>query len=486
MTQRRLDSIIANSPFTRGKKVAFQFEGKTMEGFKGEPLAMSLLASGVRVFGRSIKYHRPRGPICLHGHCNGCIMRVDGVPNQRTCEIPCASGIEVERQIGWPGTGHDVFRVMDWIYGDRMDHHSLFTSSGTMNRMAMGIVRKMSGFGHPPTADPPAINPIETIEAQSVVIGAGVAGIHAAMVLASEGHKVILLEQSDKIGGEMLDRSCSIKTDGHEAMSGWDARQDVRKQFSKIDDIELHQKMPVVAVYGHQDHLQVIATNDCETMDIRTNALVLANGAWDQVPLFQNNDLPGIFSIRALDRLVFGWGVVPGEPIALCGNADSTIRLALELHKEKVAIAAMITQREPDEEIEQLQSAGINVINGYKLHKARGRKYVSAIELVSDDEQNLVVDCGALAAEAPMAPAYELAHHAFCRVEFHSETGYTIVSDKCGRTNDKRIFAAGRCAGATDPDHAREQGKRAGMACALSLRPDKILEDKLGQLCEGR
>jgi len=241
-----------------------------------------------------------------------------------------------------------------------------------------------------------------------------------------------------------------------------------------------------VAVYSHKDYLQIIATNDCETMDIRTNALVLANGAWDQVPLFQNNDLPGIFSIQALDRLVFGWGVVPGEPIAIYGNDDSTINLALELNKAKVSIAAFITQRKPDEHTDRLKSAGISVLHGYELHKARGSKYISAIELICGDEQNLVIDCGALGAEAPVAPSYELAHHAFCRVEFHSESGYTVVTDECGRTNDNRIFAAGRCAGATNPDSSWEQGKKAGMACALSIRPDEKLEDKLENFCSGR
>ena len=77
---RRID-LSAGCPFTRGNPVQFQFEGRSLDGFDSEPLAMALLAAGVRVFGRSIKYHRPRGPTCLAAHCSGCMMRVDGVPS---------------------------------------------------------------------------------------------------------------------------------------------------------------------------------------------------------------------------------------------------------------------------------------------------------------------------------------------------------------------------------------------------------------------
>jgi len=49
----------------RSKKVTFSFDGKTLQGFQGDTVASAVLASGQRVFGRSFKYHRPRGVIGL-------------------------------------------------------------------------------------------------------------------------------------------------------------------------------------------------------------------------------------------------------------------------------------------------------------------------------------------------------------------------------------------------------------------------------------
>ena len=45
----------------RSKPLSFRFDGREYSGYAGDTLASALLASGVKLFGRSIKYHRPRG-----------------------------------------------------------------------------------------------------------------------------------------------------------------------------------------------------------------------------------------------------------------------------------------------------------------------------------------------------------------------------------------------------------------------------------------
>ena len=45
----------------REKIVNFKFDGQNFEGFEGDTVASALLASGKKLFGRSFKYHRPRG-----------------------------------------------------------------------------------------------------------------------------------------------------------------------------------------------------------------------------------------------------------------------------------------------------------------------------------------------------------------------------------------------------------------------------------------
>ncbi len=94
---------IENHPileFRKGKKVTFTFNGAAVEGYEGEPVAAALHAAGVRVLSHSRNYRRPRGFWCAIGNCSSCNMRVNGVPNVRTCVEPLLEGMIVETQQG--------------------------------------------------------------------------------------------------------------------------------------------------------------------------------------------------------------------------------------------------------------------------------------------------------------------------------------------------------------------------------------------------
>ena len=86
--------------YKHGKKVSFLFDGKGMEGFEGEPIAMALHANGVRIYRETPDMKRPRGFFCAIGKCSSCFMVVDGTPNVRTCVTPLKEGMKVETQRG--------------------------------------------------------------------------------------------------------------------------------------------------------------------------------------------------------------------------------------------------------------------------------------------------------------------------------------------------------------------------------------------------
>ena len=119
----------AHRRFDRGEPVTIEFEGQRYRGFAREPVAVALFASGVRVLSRSIKYHRPRAFFCLEGHCGACLMRVDGLPNTRSCLEPCHEGQVLRGQNAFPASDLDVLGAVDWLFPEGMDHHTLMTGS---------------------------------------------------------------------------------------------------------------------------------------------------------------------------------------------------------------------------------------------------------------------------------------------------------------------------------------------------------------------
>ena len=86
--------------FEKGRKIQFTFDGKTLEGFEGEPIAMALRSKGVLVHRVTARRNEPRGIFCAIGRCTDCIMVVDDVPNIRTCVEPLKEGMVVKTQRG--------------------------------------------------------------------------------------------------------------------------------------------------------------------------------------------------------------------------------------------------------------------------------------------------------------------------------------------------------------------------------------------------
>ena len=80
--------------------VKFTYDGKTLEGYEGEPIASALRVAGVMAHRYTAKKHEPRGVFCAIGRCTDCVMVVDGKPNVRTCITPLAEGMTVETQYG--------------------------------------------------------------------------------------------------------------------------------------------------------------------------------------------------------------------------------------------------------------------------------------------------------------------------------------------------------------------------------------------------
>jgi len=86
--------------FDKKEKVKFIFGGQELEGYKGESIQAALHAAGVKVLGKSLELHRPRGFYCAIGNCSSCQMVVNGVPNVKTCVTELEEGMVVETQEG--------------------------------------------------------------------------------------------------------------------------------------------------------------------------------------------------------------------------------------------------------------------------------------------------------------------------------------------------------------------------------------------------
>ena len=92
--------------------VRFTFDGRSYEGFEGEPLAVALLAADRRVLSRSFRFHRPRGLMCSTGSCGWCECEVDGRPSVRSCRVPLHEGLTARGEHAWPSVERDLVSLI--------------------------------------------------------------------------------------------------------------------------------------------------------------------------------------------------------------------------------------------------------------------------------------------------------------------------------------------------------------------------------------
>src|SRR5665213_1464420 len=100
------------SRIDRSKRITFSFDGRDVTGFAGDTVASAVLASGQKLFGRSFKYHRPRGVVGLGSEEMNALIGVGAdaqhEPNSRATQVEVFHGLVCVSQNRWPALRYDI------------------------------------------------------------------------------------------------------------------------------------------------------------------------------------------------------------------------------------------------------------------------------------------------------------------------------------------------------------------------------------------
>lgn len=429
----------------RGQPVEISLDGAAVRAFTGETLAAALHAGGRRILGRSLKYHRPRGSFCFDGHCGGCLVRVDGVPNLRACQLPCTPGADLRSQNAYPSAEHDVLGAVDVVFRRGMDHHGLMTGTRLGNRLANRVVRTLSGLGRLPDRVGAAAGDVEEVHADVIVIGGGPAGLAAATAAAQAGASVVLLDEQARVGG-------SLRVDPR---TGPDEAER-RRGALVAAGARLLEGHTVVGVFPEHAGGAIVAAGPDALVHLHAGAWVWATGGYSVNLPFEDNDRPGVIAARAAGRLLLDHAIVAGDRIVLVVDRAIAARSGAELAAYTDALAAALADA----------GATVEVVAADDVREVRGRGHVEGVVTRARS-----IDCDVVAVAAVPSAAAEGPRQHGCAVALSAEAGgFAVVADVDGVTAAPGVFAAGDVCGHLGPVAATAAGARAGARAAAHAR----------------
>jgi sarcosine oxidase subunit alpha len=328
------EEIDRKRPFT------FRWNGQTVPAFDGDTIASALAASGLRVFSRSYKYHRPRGLLTASYHDPGCFFQVGDEPNVRGAHRLAEPGLDVRSQNTWPSLGFDV-KAVNQLAGRFLGpgfYYKTFIKPQRLWPLYERVLQRFVHAGQISADTPRTVVDKRHAHPDVLVAGGGPAGLAAAVAAARAGARVMLVEEEYRLGGHLRWGGA----DDLAALAG------LRALVAATPGIEVHVNAVVAGRYDGNWTAVVqrgLPGGAEQLIKARAKVLVVAPGLIERPYVFAGNDVPGVMLSTAVRRLIGLHAVKPGErAVVLTANADGDAALA-DLRRAGVEVARVIDAR---------------------------------------------------------------------------------------------------------------------------------------------
>jgi sarcosine oxidase subunit alpha len=470
----------------RSQPLRFRFDGRECSGFAGDTLAAALLASGERILGRSFKYHRPRGLLAAGVEEPNVLVQVGtGAhvdPVLRATEVELYDGLVARAANCTPNACLDI--------GAMLRPFERFLPAAFYYKSMMwpgwhwyeGFIRRAAGLGRISGQPDPARYESQFAHCDVLVVGAGPAGLAAALAAARAGQRVLLCEQESRLGGRLLWDRCVVdggELRGAEARA-WLARTDAALRAHA--EVTILTRTTALGYFDHNaltllervtDHLGAGAPARLPRQrlwEVRAGRVILATGAIERPLVFPGNDRPGVMLAGAVRRYLGEFAVRAGAQAVIFTNNDEAYDTARALLEAGGQVSAVLDCRAAPRgsAVEAARSAGIKVLAGSVVVKTIGRRGVEAVVIRGADGRLFRVECDLLAVSGGSNPS----------VHLHSQSGADLEWNA-----DSLQFRPGRAAQA-----AASVGDAAGVATAIEAlwrvdAPGKAFIDLQHDVC---
>jgi len=448
----------------REKQVSFTFEGKKFTGYEGDTISSALWASGQKALGRSFKYHRARGVLSLANHDIN-VMLTDGEDtNIRGDVVAVKEGMSLAAVNTVGGVKKDSLRFIEKLLSPFLVvgfYYKAFFRPRFMFPFWEKIIRHGAGLGKVNFNYPRIPKPKLNEHYDVLVVGAGPSGMAAALAASLDKQLTILIVDENKQAGGSLgyDRAGSLLPQSQ--------MEELVNEINNATNITLRTDTYAGAYYT--DHLIPIIEQSGITK-IRAKTLIIATGAFEQPPVFRNNDLPGVMNGSAAQRMIYRYGIKPFNSGVVFTANDNGYRVALDLIHAGTIVKAVVDLRKEHVSnalTKELINHGVMIYTGHCIYEAIETSDDMAVRGVvicpfdednnkADSEHSFTIECEGIAMSAGWASAAALLYQSGMKVKYDYNIEQFIPDSL-----PKGIFAAGKVNGVFDLEQRVADGARA-------------------------
>ena len=455
MTSHRVDG----GQIDRSRSFRFHFDGLPYLGHPGDTLASALLANGVRLMGRSFKYHRPRGVISAGSEEPNALVELRSgarqEPNTRATVVELFDGLEANSQNAWPSLRFDAMAINDRLnafFAAGFYYKTFMWPKAFWEKLYEPIIRRAAGLGSVSREEDPDSYDKGFLHCDLLVIGGGPAGLMAALTAGRAGKRVILADEDFRLGGRLNAETYAVG-----GVSGTDWASAAVAELAAMPNVRLLTRTTVLGAFDHgiyaavervSDHLPAPLPGKPRQVlwRIYSSRAILCAGATERPIAFENNDRPGIMLAGAMRAYANRWGVAAGERVAVFTNNDDGLRTAGDLTAKGVEVVVIDSRK------------------GEEVIDAQGRLRLTAITLRDAQGRTRRIKVDALGVSGGWNPNVNIHSHHRARPVWDA----AIAAFVPGADGPPGLTVAGAAAGVLSIHGALRTGRDAAIA-ALGL-----------------